>query len=277
MIYFLKGRYFQLSKREKFYAVLLICLFFCLFMIFFQPFGVNNYDPKESISPLFVGIIISMGVFLAALLLINEFLIFPLFFHGKIYRWQILIWLIWANIYAASGLFVFYNILGEWHDFKFTSWLEFIGNFTALSIIPLTAIFFYGKVKMLEEHTETTVDYKTEASTIIITIPSDSQNDLNSFSLDSILFLESENNYIAVHFIHKDQSSKTLIRSTLKKVEDLNLHPALIRCHRSYIINLIHLAKYDGNKQQGLITLKHVSTLIPVSKSYASSLLLRLK
>ena len=74
---FLREQYFQLSRKEKFYAILLIGLFFSLFMIFFQPFGVNNYDPKESITPLFVGIIISMGIYLAVLLLINEFLIFP--------------------------------------------------------------------------------------------------------------------------------------------------------------------------------------------------------
>jgi hypothetical protein len=276
MITFLKGRYFQLSKREKFYAILLISLFFCFFMIFFQPFGVNNYDPKESITPFFVGIIVSMGVYLAVLLLINEFLIFPLVFWEEIYRWQILIWLIWSNIYTATGLFLFYNVLGEWHDFRFLSWLEFIGNFTALSIIPLIAIFFYGKMKHFQEHTETTVDYQPESNSII-NIPSDNQNDVNSFSLDSILFLESEDNYVAIHFIHKELSSKTLVRTSLKKIDDMKLHPALVRSHRSYIVNLIHLAKYDGNKQQGLITLRHVSYPIPVSKSYASDLLLRLK
>jgi len=276
MINFLKEQYFQLSKREKFYSILLIGLFFSLFMIFFQPFGVNNYDPKESITSFFVFVILTMGVYLIVILLINEFLVFPLIFSEEIYRWQMLIWLCWSNIYAATGLFLFYNFLGEWHDFSLSSWLEFIGNFSALSIIPLTAIFFFGKMKHLQEHTETTVDYKPEA-TNLINIPSDSQNDLNSFSLDSILYMESEDNYVAIHFIHKERISKTLIRTTLKKIEDLQLHPALVRSHRSFIINLIHLAKYDGNKQQGLISLKHVSNPIPVSKTYASNLLLRLK
>lgn len=276
MIAFLKGHYFQLSKREKFYAILLISLFFSFFMIFFQPFGVNNYDPKESITPFFVGIIISMGVYLCALLLINEFLIFSLVFRNEIYRWQILIWLIWSNIYAATGLFFFYNYLGEWHDFRFSSWLEFISNFSALSIIPLTAIFFYGKMKQIQKHTETAEDYQPESNRII-SIPSDNQNDLNSFSLDSILYLESEDNYVAIHYIHKELLSKKLVRTSLKKIDDMKLHPALIRSHRSYIVNLIHLAKYDGNKQKGLVSLRHVSQPIPVSKSFASDLLLRLK
>ncbi len=276
MINFLKGKYFQLSKREKFYAILLTSLFFSFFMIFFQPFGVNNYDPKESITTIFALTILSMGAYLASILLINEFLIFPLIFRREIYRWQILIWLIWTNIYSASCLFIFYNILGNWHDFRFLSWLEFIGNFTALSVIPLTAIYFYSQMKHFQKHTETVIDYNSEGKRII-NFPSDSKNELNSFSLDSILYLESEDNYVAVHFMHKDHSSKTLIRTTLKKIEDLKPHPALVRCHRSFIINLIHLAKYEGNRQQGFIALQHVSQQIPVSRSYANDILLRLK
>ncbi|MEN2282098.1 LytTR family DNA-binding domain-containing protein [Algoriphagus sp. SE2] len=245
-------------------------------MIFFQPFGVNNYDPKESITLLFALIMVFMGLYLVLLLIFNEFVIFPLIFKADIYRWQILIWLFWSNIYSATGLFLFYNFLGGWHDFRLSSWLEFILNFTALSIIPLTAIFLYGKMKQMQELTETEVDYHQD-SNVIIQIPSDNQNSLNSYSLENILYIESEDNYVAVHFIHKEIPSKTLIRTTLKKIDDLKLHSALVRCHRSYIVNLIHLAKYDGNKQQGLITLKHITDSIPVSKSYVSNILFRLK
>ncbi|WP_296701393.1 LytTR family DNA-binding domain-containing protein [Algoriphagus sp.] len=276
MITFLKEKFFQLSKHEKFYAIIAISLFFSIFMIFFQPFGVNNYDPKESITAVFALIMISIGFYLGVLLIVNEFLIFPLFFKREIYRWQILIWLVWSNIYAATGLFLFYNLLGNWHDFRISSWLEFIFNFTALSFIPLTAIFFYSRMKQMQELTETKVDFQLEGKSII-NIPSDNQNDINSYSLENILYLESEDNYVAIHFINKDILSKALIRSSLKKIDDLKLHPALIRCHRSFMINLVHLAQYDGNKQQGLITLKHIIEPIPVSKSYASDLLLRLK
>jgi hypothetical protein len=276
MISFLKEPFFQLSKREKLYAIFAISLFFCFFMLFFQPFGVNNYDPKESITSGFALVIFSMGLYLGLLLVINEFLIFPLIFKGVILRWQILMWLIWSIIYIASALFLFYNILGEWHDFRLSSWLEFILNFGALAIIPLTAIFLYGRMRRIEQLTETAEDYHPDANTIIH-FPSDNQSNLHSYSLENILYLESEDNYVAIHFIHQGTFSKTLIRSTLKKIDDLNLHPALVRCHRSFIVNLSHLAKYDGNKQQGVIILQHSSTPIPVSKSYASNLVSRLQ
>ncbi|WP_373398473.1 LytTR family transcriptional regulator DNA-binding domain-containing protein [Algoriphagus halophilus] len=51
----------------------------------------------------------------------------------------------------------------------------------------------------------------------------------------------------------------------------------MVRCHRSYTINLFHLANYEGNNQQGMIKLDHVAKSIPVSRSYASNLLLQLK
>lgn len=276
MTSFLNERFFQLSKREKFIAILATSLFFSLFMLFFQPFGVNNYDPKEEITPLFTITMFGLGVLVFIILLVNELLIFPVIFKNEVYKWQILLWLLWTNVYAATFIFFAYNYLGGWHDFHWKSWFEFIGNFTTVSIIPLVAIYFYAKVKQVQHRSETSIDHEKEGIKII-QIPSENQSEIKSFALENLLYLEPEDNYVAVHYLHQGKEEKTLVRTTLKKIEDLNPHPALFRCHRSFTINLFHLANYEGNNQQGFIKLNHVAKPIPVSRSYAPDLVLQLK
>lgn len=45
-----------LSRSEKAYFVLLTGFFVFLFLLFFQPFGVNNYNTQESLTPCLVAL-----------------------------------------------------------------------------------------------------------------------------------------------------------------------------------------------------------------------------
>lgn len=265
-----------LSSREKIIAFSAIGLFVFLFLLFFQPFGVNNYDPSERITSEFFWIILSMGAFVSFFLLLNDPLLFGLLFKKLMRRWQIYLWVIWTLIYIASMIFLYYNVLGEWHDFRFSSWLEFIGNFSALSIIPLIIVYMYVRMQHLRELSTTTSDYSADA-TQLITFPSDNQKDVITLPLQDILYLESEDNYVAIHYLKSGSLAKSLVRITLKRIHDLQLHPALVRCHRSYLINLLQLNQFKGNSQQGVVYLHHLNQPLPVSRSFAGDLMDQLK
>ncbi len=260
-----------MSRTEKIYAILAVGLYGFLFLLFFQPFGVNNYDPTERISSEFLLFMFLFGVYITIVLMANELLLFPFIFRGVVYRWQLTLWLVWTLLYASTMMFLFYNFLGNWHDFRFSSWLEFLGNISATAIIPIAVIVMYARMKQLQELTRSAQDYHTDEGQII-QFPSDNQKDQLSLALSAILFLESEDNYVSVHYLHQEQMTKTLVRTTLKKVEEMSLHPALVRCHRSYIVNIMHLTQFRGNQQQGYLTLQHVETPFPVSRKYATEL-----
>jgi len=89
----------------------------------------------------------------------------------------------------------------------------------------------------------------------------------------AILYLTSESNYVKVVFVdqHKKVQSK-MIRQTMSNVEvQLNGYPHIVRCHRAFIVNLQHV-RHASSVPTGLqLALDASSVLVPVSKTYISS------
>jgi DNA-binding LytR/AlgR family response regulator len=60
-----------------------------------------------------------------------------------------------------------------------------------------------------------------------------------------------------------------LLRSTLKKVEESTKEfDIFLRCHRSYIVNVNHITKMNGNSQGYVIEFSQISVQAPVSQKY---------
>lgn len=266
----------MLNSKEKIISYLLIGVFVFLFLLFFQPFGVNNYDPDETITQEFVFFMFLMGTYVSVVLIMNDAFLFNWIFRRLILRWQLILWVLWTLIFLSTMIFLLYNFLGNWHDFSWYSWLEFIGNFSVLSIMPILILYLYARIKHYKELTATMQDYEMDANEII-TFTSDNQKEVLSLILESIQYLESEDNYVAIHYVKSGLPTKTLIRHTLKRIDELRLHPALVRCHRSFMVNLYHLNQFTGNHQQGHIWLHGIEKPFPVSKSYAPNLIDQLK
>jgi DNA-binding LytR/AlgR family response regulator len=54
--------------------------------------------------------------------------------------------------------------------------------------------------------------------------------------------------------------------------EALEDYPAVIRCHRTYIVNVSHIEKVHTSQQGLLLILKYVNKEIPVSRTYKKTL-----
>ena len=158
----LKEKSLLLSRSEKAYFVTLAGFFVFLFLLFFQPFGVNNYNTKETITLEFFLAILFMWLVISLLLAINEFFIFPIVVKHPT-RGKMLGWIIWSMVWLSSGVFLFYNYLGEWHDFRLSSYFEFLGNIAALSLFPLGGLFLYLKIRELRKALETDHPYTCRA------------------------------------------------------------------------------------------------------------------
>ena len=258
-----------LNRSEKAYFVLLTGLFVFLFLLFFQPFGVNNYNTQETITLEFFLAILLMWMVVSLLLAFNEFLIFPRVIKQPT-RGKMLGWIIWSMLLLSSGVFLFYNFLGAWHDFRLGSYFEFLGNIVALSLFPLGGLFLYLKIRELRKALETDhpYTYRTGEDEFLLVFTAENQKDHFTLPLKLLLFIESDDNYVSIHHLQDDRVIKTLFRKSLKSIQEEALHPALLRCHRSYLINLIHLQQIHGNRNKLTVFLNQVKTPIPVSRQY---------
>ncbi|MFC0185517.1 LytTR family transcriptional regulator DNA-binding domain-containing protein [Pseudarcicella hirudinis] len=62
------------------------------------------------------------------------------------------------------------------------------------------------------------------------------------------------------------QVYKELIRSSLSRLEGQIDNPEIVRCHRSFIVNLSKVASVSGNAQGYKLKLKGYEMLVPVAR-----------
>ena len=103
----------------------------------------------------------------------------------------------------------------------------------------------------------------------------DNNNTLRlTISLDSLYYLESEDNYIKVHYKHNDKIATYMLRCRTKSVEEALRDTVMKRCHRSYIVNISKIRFIHDEHRLHFITLDDDSIRrLPLSKSYYESVL----
>jgi hypothetical protein len=90
-----------------------------------------------------------------------------------------------------------------------------------------------------------------------------------SINNDALYYLESEDNYIKVHYKHNDRIVSYMLRSRTRTIEESLKGTSMMRCHRSYIVNINKIHLMEEDRRMHYITLNDKSiNRIPVSKSY---------
>jgi hypothetical protein len=95
---------------------------------------------------------------------------------------------------------------------------------------------------------------------------------------EELLFIESADNYSNIVFYRNHKINKQLLRGSLKRLESQITFPFIVRCHRSYIVNLKLINHIKGNAQGYRIDFKvELNDTIPVSRNYSKTLFERLE
>lgn len=99
-----------------------------------------------------------------------------------------------------------------------------------------------------------------------------------SINTDALYYLESEDNYIKVHYKHNERIVSYMLRSRTRTIEESLKGTSMMRCHRSYIVNINKIRLMEEDRRMHYITLNDKSiNRIPVSKSYYDKVVTSLK
>lgn len=91
---------------------------------------------------------------------------------------------------------------------------------------------------------------------------------------ETIYYIESADNYVIIHYVSAGKKEKLMIRNTLKNIEWRFRDTQLIRCHRSFIVNLNKVQMM--RRQDGEVVLdfgEERVAPIPVSKGYGEKVM----
>ena len=98
-----------------------------------------------------------------------------------------------------------------------------------------------------------------------ITIFSDTSETLR-FNLPDLLFIEADDNYSTVYWSDKNGIQKKLLRANLKNIETQLDNDFIIRCHRSYIVNVHAISSVTGNTNGYKLRIRDTEQAIPVAR-----------
>lgn len=90
---------------------------------------------------------------------------------------------------------------------------------------------------------------------------------------DAVLYIQSEENYLKICYLERDEIKFCTIRSSMKRIEELCERNGLIRCHRSYFINKERVQALQKDKEYTYAVLDvPEANRVPVSKNYYDQL-----
>ena len=129
--------------------------------------------------------------------------------------------------------------------------------------------------KLIEEgqHTTSTAQHSVDE-----TINFNDENGKPRLTIKSgnILYLGANDNYVNIYYMDNDKVGYTMLRNNLKTLEKQLDAYGIVRCHRSYMVNL-HRVTIISREKDGMYTTldSNAVSRIPISKSYSEEVMKR--
>jgi DNA-binding LytR/AlgR family response regulator len=94
-----------------------------------------------------------------------------------------------------------------------------------------------------------------------------------SIRRENLIMIESADNYVCVHYLSDHKTKKTMVRNTLNRIAEHLNGTRIVRCHRSYMINLDHAQVLHRDKEGVFVELGFDGIPnIPISRTYAKNI-----
>ncbi len=264
------------SNREKIAISIFFGVFIFLFLAVFQPFGLETV--KEN-SLLYFG---GYGLITTVVILFNSFItirFFKDFFAPE--KWNV--WKSFVDnlimIIPIALLNWLYFVTVDKPDSINYSFTNFIFMTIAVGFFPSMFLIFYLERKLRNENetlsekvNEKIADRHNEnkKSESLILIP-----DLKITDED-FLCAKAIGNYVTFYYKFNGKIKKHTSRVTMKKIEEnLNGSDKIIRCHKSYFVNLDKATSTSGNARSLFLHIKELDFPVPVSRKVAKSIISR--
>ena len=254
--------------------ILLTATFALLFINIFQPFGSRGWYPHISDFKYFFfsSLIILTGMLVVV---VSRLIMLTYTKKNDLYLWQYLLWIL-VEIVAMS---LFYTLFSKYIPKEGLNrdildiFRQSTINTSWVLLLPYAILWLYfswrDKNNLLEKLAKSEPNVEL-AKKNLVAFPDEKGELKISIMLENLLYVDSADNYATIHYLNKSKLSHYLIRNSLKWMEEnLTTDSPLVRCHRSFIVNLDKVKVLRKTKDGIYLDLDAENTPdIPVSKTY---------
>jgi len=265
-----------LTEKQNIVRLILFTAAFALvFINFYSPFNMESFYRVTRLKFfLYSSAVILTGVLVVV---ISRIIMYQLVKRGKeILVYQYIVWSL-AEALCMALFYTFYELV-ILHDPRpfIEAFKKSASNTALVLLLPYSVLWLYfswaDKKKKLLELSETPdpagqkamIPFRDEKGTLRL-----------SLKRSDILYLQGSDNYVTIWYNTQNKASKYLLRNTLKKLEDELVGESIIRCHRSYLVNMEKVKLIKKEKEGMMIELEsNTPVFVPVSRSYMNQVLL---
>jgi len=284
--------------------------FVALFLIVFEPFQLNEWHTNNKIIKL-----IGFGVISFIMPLILNIIVARVISKETIEdNWTVgkeILMLTAVIILIAFGNLIYGNLLGVM-PLTFKGFLFALSSVVMIGIFPVTIHVMRKHNKLLKinfeqavivnehiHHDETEADDSVKKisgldeepvpndpshmpEAIVDVVPklvfvAENGKDIVELEAGQLLYIESADNYSNIFFTEENKVKKQMIRSSLKRMESQITFEYIVRCHRTFIVNLKNVKNVEGNAAGYKLSFADVQYFVPVSRSFGVLIIEKLK
>jgi hypothetical protein len=277
--------YFNPSIKFKLKISFVFGVFVFFFLYVFKPFYLSSLNDLILEYTIGISTVTFIGTFF---MLCVPALIFKDYFNED--NWTIgrNIFLIFLGLFfVGSFAWHFGNIYKSYYSIENISLQLFLYYTFLVGAIPVLFFVFFNEKNVRERREKKAINLnllknerlinENEILEKEVTIYSDNNKESIVFSVDNLIYISSQGNYASFFLKEGENSKEKILRVTLSKI-DLNFvdYKNIIRCHKSYIINVDFVKDVKGNARGYLLESNMIGFDIPVSRSFSKQSLLSL-
>jgi len=222
--------------------------------------------------------IYASGVILAGVLVvaISRIIMYHAVRRGRQLRiWHYLVWVA-AEIVSMALFFTLFEIVILDDSRTFPELLGRSVRHTSLTLLlPYTMLWLWfswhdSKLRLQE------ISEQPDGSGQKPMIPLRDEKGVLRLSLkrSDILYMQASDNYVTVWYQSQSKVTKFMLRNTLKTMEDELKQESIIRCHRSYLVNIGNVKLIRREKEGLALELDSTpASTVPVSRTYMHEVL----
>lgn len=259
-----------LTRRNTVIQVLFTTLFAFVFINIYRPFGASEwYDVTWWLFSLASGLLVLAGMLVV---LVSRLI---MFWVKRTHPISVLyyVFMVAGEVVFMGALYAVLElvVLGNVRPFARLVYMA-VQNTSLILLIPYTIsllFFAWQEKKMSLEELINQIRRKAYF------IPFHDENGVLRITLKSsdLVYLEASDNYVVIHYQAGEKMKTYLIRNTLKRLETQLDGFSLVRCHRSYMVNVARVKMMKREKGVFNLWMDDTGTItIPVSRSYAAEM-----
>ena len=265
---------FLYRKNNLVFQVVFTAVFALLFINIYQPFSSQYWYPVTKFEYFaFSSLIILTGMLVV---IISRLIMYRYTRKRNLTYIQYALWIL-AEIFFMSLFYAIYSFIVKdggdvWEIAKAS-----LVNTCLVILLPYTISILYfslqEKSKKLRELEEAEAGEERVDKQETISFFDDKGSMVLSIKRSNLLYIEAADNYLIVWFVGNKGNERYMVRDSLKNLEKRLEKHNILRCHRSFMVNMDHVQVVRRSKN-GVYLEMGIENLpeIPASKSYSDKI-----